>query len=74
VTVRMETPFLQATITATPDGWWAKSTGSVEQGTAAILVPGCYEQTSQGHGDKTEDDTAEQGFDHGSTGKTFSTQ
>ncbi len=38
---------------------------AVEQGTAAVLIPGSHEETHQGHGNQTEHDAAEQGFDHG---------
>jgi 16S rRNA (guanine(966)-N(2))-methyltransferase RsmD len=33
--------------------------------TAAVLVPGGHKQAHQGHGDQTQNDAAEQGFDHG---------
>ena len=40
--------------------------GSAAEGTAAaVLVPGSHKQTDQSHGDQTEDDAAEEGFDHG---------
>ncbi|MCP9926528.1 16S rRNA (guanine(966)-N(2))-methyltransferase RsmD [Cyanobium sp. CH-040] len=38
---------------------------AVQQGTAAVLVPGRHEQPQQGDGDQTEHDAAEQRFDHG---------
>jgi len=38
---------------------------AVEQGTAAVLVPGRHEQPQQGDGNQTEHDPAEQRFDHG---------
>jgi len=38
---------------------------AVEQGAAAVLVPGSHEQAQHGHRDQTEHDAAEQGFDHG---------
>ncbi|CAK6699193.1 hypothetical protein IFHNHDMJ_02585 [Synechococcus sp. CBW1107] len=41
---------------------------SAAEGTAAaVLVPGSHEQPHQGHGDQTQHDAAEQGFDHGET-------
>ena len=44
----------------------AGALASAAEGTAAaILVPGSHEQPHQGHGDQTEDDAAEEGFDHG---------
>jgi len=40
--------------------------GSAAEGTAtAVLVPGSHKQADQSHGDQTEDDAAEEGFDHG---------
>ena len=43
---------------------WAE--GSAAEGTAAaVLVPGGHKQADQSHGDQTEDDAAEKGFDHG---------
>jgi 16S rRNA (guanine(966)-N(2))-methyltransferase RsmD len=45
-----------------------KPAGSAAQGAAAaVLVPGGHEEANQGHGDQTEHDAAEQGFDHGET-------
>ena len=38
---------------------------AVEQAAPAILVPGGHEQPQQRHGNQTEHDAAEQGFDHG---------
>jgi len=38
---------------------------AVEQAAPAILVPGGHEQAQQRHGNQTEHDAAEQGFDHG---------
>jgi 16S rRNA (guanine(966)-N(2))-methyltransferase RsmD len=43
----------------------------VENAAAAVLVPGGHEQTQQRHGDETEHDAAEQGFDHGNAGVGF---
>ena len=41
---------------------------SAAQGaTAAVLVPGSHEQAGERHGNQTEHDAAEQGFDHGVT-------
>ena len=40
--------------------------GSAAEGTAAaVLVPGGHKQPNQSHGDQTEDDAAEEGFNHG---------
>lgn len=40
--------------------------GSAAQRAApAVLIPGRHEQAHQGHGDQTENDAAEEGFDHG---------
>ena len=41
------------------------SASAVEQAATAILVPGRHEQAQQRHGNQTEHDAAEQGFDHG---------
>jgi 16S rRNA (guanine(966)-N(2))-methyltransferase RsmD len=41
------------------------SASAVEQAAPAILVPGGHEQPQQRHGNQTEHDAAEQGFDHG---------
>lgn len=38
---------------------------AAEHAAAAVLVPGRHEQAQQSHGDQTEHDAAEQGFDHG---------
>ena len=38
--------------------------GSAEGATAAILVPGGYEQTHKGDRNQPENDAAEKGFDH----------
>jgi 16S rRNA (guanine966-N2)-methyltransferase len=45
----------------------ACSTGgsAAQSAAAAVLVPGGHEQTHQCHGDQTEHDAAQQGFDHG---------
>jgi 16S rRNA (guanine966-N2)-methyltransferase len=40
---------------------------AAEHAAAAVLIPGGHEQTQQRHGDQTEHDAAEQGFDHGKT-------
>jgi len=41
---------------------------AAQNGAAAVLVPGRNEQPQQGHGNQTEHDAAEQGFDHGRAG------
>ena len=38
---------------------------AAEHAAAAVLVPGGHEQAQQCHGNQTEHDAAEQGFDHG---------
>ncbi len=38
---------------------------AAEHAAAAVLVPGGHKQTQQRHGNQTEHDAAEQGFDHG---------
>jgi 16S rRNA (guanine(966)-N(2))-methyltransferase RsmD len=40
-------------------------TSAAEGAAAAVLVPGGHEQAHQRHGDQTEHDATEQGFDHG---------
>jgi len=40
---------------------------AVEEGAAAVLVPGGHEEAEHGHRNQTEHDAAEQGFDHGNT-------
>jgi 16S rRNA (guanine(966)-N(2))-methyltransferase RsmD len=37
---------------------------TAEHTAAPVLVPGCHEQSEQGHGDQAEHDAAEQRFDH----------
>jgi 16S rRNA (guanine(966)-N(2))-methyltransferase RsmD len=40
--------------------------GSAAEGTTApVLVPGGHEEAQKGHGNQTQHDAAEQGFDHG---------
>ena len=38
---------------------------AAESAATAVLVPGGHEQPHQGHGEETENDAAEKGFDHG---------
>jgi len=38
---------------------------AAESAATAVLVPGRHEQPHQSHGDQTENDAAEEGFDHG---------
>jgi len=38
---------------------------AAEGAATTVLVPGCHEQPNQSHGDQTENDAAEEGFDHG---------
>ena len=51
--------FWQPDLSCRPDG------SAVEQAAAAVLVPGRHEQPEQGHGNQTQHDAAQQGFDHG---------
>jgi 16S rRNA (guanine966-N2)-methyltransferase len=70
------------TIPTIPEGWLGikerrygstcvlllQVNSAAQHAAAAVLVPGCHEQTQQGHGNQTEHDAAEQGFDHGEGG------
>jgi len=40
-------------------------TSAAESAATAVLVPGGHEQPHQGHRDQTQNDAAEEGFDHG---------
>ena len=49
--------------------------GSATQGTTpAVLIPGGHEQAHKRHGNQTEHDAAEQGFDHGEAGSSGEAQ
>ncbi len=51
---------------ATPLAGQPRDQASAAEGTAAaVLVPGGHKQPHQGHRDQTQDDAAEEGFDHG---------
>jgi 16S rRNA (guanine966-N2)-methyltransferase len=50
----------------TPVGREPQRPASAAEGTAAaVLVPGGHEQPHQGHGDQSQNDAAEEGFNHG---------
>jgi 16S rRNA (guanine(966)-N(2))-methyltransferase RsmD len=43
-----------------------RGAGSASEGTTApVLIPGGHEEAHEGHGNQTQHDAAEQGFDHG---------
>ena len=51
---------------ATPSNGQSRAQASAAEGTAAaVLVPGGHEQPHQGHRDQTQNDAAEEGFNHG---------
>jgi len=44
---------------------WLRASAAQGTAPAAVLVPGGHEKAHEGHGDQTQNDAAEQGFDHG---------
>ena len=44
---------------------WPPGAASTQGAAAAVLVPGRHEETHQGHRNQSEDDAAEEGFNHG---------